>query len=239
MEITEILRKLEQGKANPYLCVAEDKRQYVVKGRSATSRGMISEYLCAKLGQDFGLPIPECKILDLSYELVEIDSNWERHLGGGPVFGSMFIAQTQEVNREIISKIHHQVLRDLRVFDYWIKNDDRNFTPIGGNPNLFFRSQDEMVVVVDHNLAFDTKFDLESFKKLHVSANAGLRQELAGVMDEDYKQRMNQAMDNFDGYCDNLPPVWLDADSNGSGWVAHIKRQLLEFKEDLFWEALK
>ncbi len=125
------------------------------------------------------------------------------------------------------------------VFDYWIKNEDRTLTVKGGNPNLFYRPRDHKLVVVDHNLAFDNSFDIESFRRLHLVANADLPPELEGVGDEDYKLRMTRAMEKFDGYCDNLPPEWLNTDANGREWVATIKRQLLEFKDDSFWEALK
>src|SRR5690606_32613188 len=172
-------------------------------------------------------------------ELVEYSPEYIQGLGTGTVFGSRYISETQEVNREILKHLPVQVLRDLWVFDYWIKNEDRTLTVLGGNPNLFYRPSDKKVVVIDHNLAFDADFDLKSFKRLHLVANAGLLPKLEGVGNEDYKQRMTQAMESFDSYCDNLPPEWLDADTDGRGWVERIRLQLLEFKKDSFWEALK
>ena len=239
MDIVEIIQKFEQGATEPYLCRAENGERYVVKGRSAPVKERISEYLCAMLGRDFGLPIPECELLSVPEELVEYSGEYSQGLGAGIAFGSTYVTETQEVNREILKYLPVETLRELWVFDYWIKNEDRTLTMKGGNPNLFYRPRDKKLIVVDHNLAFDADFSLESFRRLHLVANAGLLPELEGVGDEDYKQRMTQAMENFDGYCDNLPPEWLDTGANGREWVALIKRQLLEFKEDSFWEALK
>jgi hypothetical protein len=239
MDIVEIIRKFEQGATEPYLCRTENGERYVVKGRSAPVKERISEYLCAMLGRDFGLPIPECELLSVPEELVEYSGEYSQGLGAGTAFGSTYVTETQEVNREILKHLPVETLRELWVFDYWIKNEDRTLTVKGGNPNLFYRPRDKKLIVVDHNLAFDADFSLESFRRLHLVANAGLLPELEGVGDEDYKQRMTQAMENFDGYCDNLPPEWLGADTSGREWVAQIRRQLLEFEDNSFWEALK
>lgn len=239
MDIIEIIQKFEQGATEPYLCRAENGERYVVKGRSAPVRERISEYICAMLGRDFGLPIPECKLLSVPDELVEYSMEYTQGLGAGVAFGSRYVPETQEVNRDILKHLPVQILRDLWVFDFWVKNEDRTLTFKGGNPNLFYRPVDQKLVVVDHNLAFDASFDMESFRRLHLVANAGLPPELEGMGNEDYKQRMTQAMEKFDGYCDNLPLEWLDTDTRGREWVAQIMRQLLEFKENSFWEALK
>jgi len=58
LEITEIIRRAEQGRTGPFLCRASDGRQYFVKGRAATASGLMREWLGATLAQRFGLPVP-------------------------------------------------------------------------------------------------------------------------------------------------------------------------------------
>ena len=83
-----------------YLCRAEDGLQYVVKGRSATVLGCIKEWLCAGLGQAFGLPIPNFDILKLPEELLEYNTQLERDLGN-----NREERMAQVIRREL--KIHH------------------------------------------------------------------------------------------------------------------------------------
>ena len=56
--IEEIIRKMEQGKTEPYLCRDSIQEMYVVKRLTATFVGCIKEWICARLAKDFGLPIP-------------------------------------------------------------------------------------------------------------------------------------------------------------------------------------
>lgn len=240
MDIIEIIHKFEQGKTEPYLCRCSDELLYVVKGRSALARGCINEWLCAALGTVFGLPIPDYKILQLPTELMDCDARLEFDLGYDSLFGSAYQHHLEELNREILAKLDPQLLRDVFIFDYWVRNDDRNFTSKnGGNPNLFYRQSDNQVVVVDHNLAFDPEFDLNTFKQLHLGSSAWFDQQLAETSINYYKEKMDRAIAKFDAYCDNLPPEWLQSSSIPPDWRANTLKQLVEFKKDSFWELLK
>ena len=190
MDIVEIIRKLEQGKTEPYLCRAENDKLYVVKGRSALVTGCVNEVICARLGKAFGLPIPDFKVLQVPVELLEINAEYMKNLGDDPVFGSEYKDHTQEFDRTIMHKISPELLRDLFIFDYWIKNEDRCFTPHGGNPNLFYRSSDGLVVVIDHNLAFDPEFNLDDFKRLHLGREAWYAQGFTQFSIDGYKEKM-------------------------------------------------
>lgn len=191
------------------------------------------------LGTAFGLPIPDYKILQLPTELIDCDSNLEFGLGYDPLFGSAYQPYLEEINREILAKLNPQLLRDIFIFDYWIRNDDRNFTSKGGNPNMFYRQSDQQVVVVDHNLAFDQEFDLNTFKHLHLGSSAWFDQELAETSINYYKEKMNRAIAMFDSCCDNLPLEWLQSSSVPSDWRADTLKQLTEYENNSFWEQLK
>lgn len=63
LEITEIIQRADQGRTKPFLCRASDEKMYYVKGRAATTSGLIKEWLGAQFSQSFGLPTPESKIV--------------------------------------------------------------------------------------------------------------------------------------------------------------------------------
>lgn len=239
MEIIEIIRKMDQGQTEPWLCRAENDRLYVVKGKSAGAIGCVREYIGGCLGKAFGLPIPDFEILSIPEPLLEIEDQYRIKLGEDPVFGSVYEEHLEELNRTILRSLDAQVLKDLFVFDYWIRNGDRMFTDKGGNPNVFYRSSDGKVVVVDHNLAFDDDFELEEFKQYHLGRDAWFGQGLAELGVNYYTEKMQGVMENFDTYCDNLPLQWMESSTVGEGWPAKAGSQLIEFKEKIFWEKLK
>src|SRR5690606_29480112 len=89
LTIVEVLERSVQGRTEPYVCRGDDGEVYFVKGRSATRRGLIAEWLCACLGQEFGLPIAPYAIAHVPEELIEADlTGWLRDLGTGEVFAS-------------------------------------------------------------------------------------------------------------------------------------------------------
>ncbi|MDX9944074.1 MAG: hypothetical protein RBS35_04675, partial [Azonexus sp.] len=56
----------------------------------------------------------------------------------------------------------------MLVFDWWLHNEDRYLTELGGNPNLLWDIQAEQLAVIDHNQAFDPDFDTAHFLASHV-----------------------------------------------------------------------
>ena len=58
--ITEIVRRSEQGVTRPFLCRSADGTGYFVKGIvGAGAESLRAEWVCGKLAQTLGLPIPD------------------------------------------------------------------------------------------------------------------------------------------------------------------------------------
>ena len=57
LQVTEIVRRLDQGMTRPFIVRAEDDELYVAKGRETTQRGLMAEWICAHLATKIGLPI--------------------------------------------------------------------------------------------------------------------------------------------------------------------------------------
>lgn len=168
LQVTEIVRRLDQGMTRPFLVRAEDDALYVAKGREATQRGLIAEWICAHLAKELGLAIPEFSLLEVPQELAEALGVEGNALGAGLVFGSRQEAGVQEFAVTQLKRIDADERRRLLAFDWWVENADRSLTPHGGNPNLLWRAAENRLLVIDHNLAFDAEFDEAAFFATHV-----------------------------------------------------------------------
>ena len=166
IQIIEILGRSEQGMTRPFICRGEDNNIYFVKGSGAGRRSQICEWIAGNLALELGLPIAPFRIVDVPFALVENNPQYSE-LGAGPAFGSL--KQTiMELNYAGIEQVPVALQRDVLAFDWWIHNIDRMLTESGGNPNLFWAPEEERLVVIDHNQAFDPQFSAKDFFDYHV-----------------------------------------------------------------------
>jgi hypothetical protein len=208
LQVTEIVRRLEQGMTRPFLVRAEDDALYVAKGRETTQRGLMAEWICAHLARELDLSIPEFALLDVPRELTEALGADGAALGEGVVFGSRQEANVQEFTVTQLKRIDVDARRLLLAFDWWVENVDRSLTPHGGNPNLLWRAAESRLLVIDHNLAFDAEFDEAGFFATHV-----FREEADMVFGDlvcraETSARLAAALGCFDATISSLPPAW-------------------------------
>lgn len=163
LQVTEIVRRLDQGMTRPFLVRAEDDALYVAKGWDTSRRGLIAEWLCAHLAQRVGLPIPEFCLLDVPEELTRVLGAEGNALGHGLVFGSRQQVGVQEFAVTQLPRVDVGLRQRLLAFDWWVENADRSLSPHGGNPNLLWSASKQRLCVIDHNLAFDKEFDESVF----------------------------------------------------------------------------
>ncbi|WP_426032570.1 HipA family kinase [Cypionkella sp. TWP1-2-1b2] len=169
MQVSEILRRSEQGVTQPFVCRGRDGNVYFAKGRNLTRKGLVAEYVSAELAELFGVPTLEHTILNVPRELVVVSSEWRlKDLGPGPVFKTLAAAHLSEIDINTAKNVDQAVRKNVAVFDFWIGNGDRSLTEFGGNPNLFIDLSDGSLVVIDHNLAFDYEMSLVRQLELHV-----------------------------------------------------------------------
>ena len=241
INIIEIQQKMVQGKTEPWLCLGDDQTKFVVKRASATFKGCLYEWIAANLGQSFGLPIPDFALVSIDEALVEFDIDLYVGLGAGTAFGSSYKPNLQEVNVEIVKRADRRVLKDLYMFDYWIKNADRTLSVTGGNPNLYYDVVNDSLVVFDHNLAFDAEFDTGDHKNVHVASSLFKGQ--TDLFEPDinkgyYYQKFQNALDNLDAIIECIPEDWVKDIPNVNGEIDRIKVTLGAFEKDDFWRAL-
>lgn len=239
IEVTEILRQSEHGVTRPYLCRADDGELYYAKGFLAGRESLVFEWLAGCLGRAFGLPIPEFRILHVPDYLVSPDMGDYSDLGDGFVFGSRYVDALLELTRERVGKISLELQRDVLVFDWWVKNEDRKLGNIQGNPNLFLEPKDGHLVVLDHNCAFDKTFNPESFVSGHVFCQI-LRDTFGDLaFRAEYGNRFDDALSNWGEVCAEIPVDWLYWDGDVSGGqvvdLEKIYTDLCNHDSDGFW----
>lgn len=242
LEIVEYIRDFEQGMTRPALCLAEDGKHYVVKGNDATDAGLIREFIAAYLADEFGLAVPRSEIVQFPDSLCWGDSQLERRFGEKPCFASEYISNVQEFGRvQATEEKYAQFMRDLFVFDFWIKNDDRHFSvEHGGNPNLLTDQVADSLIVIDHNLAFSEDFDLESFRKTHVGRGFWFRDSQRSLFTEqEYKPRLEIAQAGLDQCLESIPPEWLENEETKPSVTESISITLNDIHTEEFWSAIK
>jgi hypothetical protein len=156
-----------------------------------------------------GLPIAPFSIVDIAPGLIIPSFGLElEELGAGLAFGSQKLAFCQEFAWGHYDLVAAELKRDILVFDWWIRNADRSLTEKGGNPNLLWDGQQEALVVIDHNVAFEEMFDEQAFLDTHV-----FRDEVNSVFGDwavrqQYQDRLSAVLPAFDLACDDAPEEW-------------------------------
>jgi hypothetical protein len=228
LEITEILHQSAHGYTRPYLCRASDDELYYVKGYLAGKESLVFEWIAGCLGRGFNLPIPEFRIVEVPQYLVGSDVGDYSDLGAGWAFGSRYVDALMEITRERARKVPLELQRDVVVFDWWIKNQDRTLGAIHGNPNLFIEPKHGQLVVLDHNCAFDKKFNTKVFVSEHVFSSVIDSSFNDLALRAEYGSRFDAAIGDWDGYCSELPDEWLYVDGDPSGELLVDLKELFE-----------
>lgn len=241
LTVIEILGRSQQGRTEPYICRCDDGEIYFVKGKAATRRGLIAEWLCAELASELKLPIAPYAIATVPDELIAADVDGiYQDLGTGPTFASSRVG-TMELNRTHIAHIPLSLRHDVLLFDWWIHNGDRNLTGIGGNPNLLWKPGSAgTLIMIDHNLAFDPDFDPAGFLSLHAFANDAMSLFHDISLRDKYRNRMMCALRCWSEICDTLPNEWRCIDAEQTIPAAFpfgsVKALLDRVSADAFWK---
>lgn len=238
LEVIEIQQRARQGFTEPFFCEASDGLTYVVKGKMATTAGLIKEWLGANLGKAFGLEIPDFNIIHVDRLVLEThDDGAMNSLGPGPAFASRCISPVYELNMSMIPDISLKVQQDILIFDAWVRNSDRTLSELGGNPNLLWDG--EKAHVIDHNLIFEPELSAIDLRESHV-----FRGQLNNIFEDyllrdEFQTRMQSALTGWSGWWDTLPEEWIELnDELQSLSQEQIYQQLEQDAQGDIWKRL-
>lgn len=239
IEITEVIRRADQGLSKPYVCRGENDQIYIVKSLGAGRRSLFAEWIAGHLGVAMGLPIAPFTQVYISPSLLSGDALLE--LGPGVAFGSAKRPVT-EWSYSLLNRVPVQTKRDLLVFDWWVKNGDRNYTTRGGNPNLFWQPGTDELLVIDHNQAFDGEVDRGNFFDTHVFSD-----QVEAITNDllyriEYSERLATALEQWDTIVDKIPESWFFADNEmtvpADFDLKEAHAMLVRYKNNEFWDWL-
>ena len=240
IEIVEIIGRATQGVTKPFICRGEDDQIYFVKGRGAGRRSLICEWVAGTLARDLGLPIAHFEIVDVPQALIQLGSRSDlSELGAGPAFGSQKILLV-ELSVSHMEHVSDSLKQDVLAFDWWVQNADRTLSIEGGNPNLFWAVNENKLVVLDHNQAFDLHFSGPNFVDSHA-----FNEQFSTISEDCFVQaqycaRFEAVVAGWDSICNTVPSEWWFIDPECTLPVnfdrADIKQRLLECRRDDFWK---
>jgi hypothetical protein len=239
VQIIEIMGRSEQGITKPFICRGDDKQVYFVKGRGAGRRSQICEWVGGVLGQKLGLPIAKFEIVDVPEELLEDGAMPNLgELGAGLAFGSRkFLAV--ELTPPAVDKVSLNLQREILAFDWWIRNGDRMLTRLGGNPNLFWSSGHELVMI-DHNQAFDRDFSKRDFFKFHAfNGQSGYILGDLSLQDR-YRDKFTKVLNCLEAIWNTIPQEWGFVDPEATVAtdfnIKEVRDLLMQCHSDGFWK---
>lgn len=237
--IEEVLGRSTQGVTEPFICRGDDGDIYYVKGYGAGRHSLIAEWVAAHLASAFGLPIADYALAEVPEQLVAAKVLPDiGDLGAGFVFASRKLTNAQELSPTTRDRVPDELARDVLVFDWWVRNEDRHLTDFGGNPNMLWDVAGDQLVVIDHNKAFDTDFHPERFLESHAFADRW--NEVFGDHDlrSTYKSRMELALQCLPVARASIPDSWWwvgDGVPANVSWDA-IAACLERCHRDDFWD---
>ena len=238
LEVHELTRRSIQGQTKPWHCRLSNGHTYYIKGTEALHRGLIVELLCAQLGRSLGLPIPNSEIAYLDQALLKYNDEAKKDFGENNcyVFASKEMENLVELKYSDLVSINPQVAKLLFFFDYLIQNEDRTLTEHSGNPNLFLNPNNSELVVLDHNLAFDTNFNFDGNKNIHAFQSFWYEIQLDLHFRTEMMEKLPIAINELAEYAKLIPAEWLTDSSN---LLNTIFITLNLYKEEVFWETLQ
>lgn len=222
------------------MCRASNDALYYVKGRNIGVRDLICEWLGTYLARSFGLPVADFDVLHIPEE-VRTYSVLGKLIGGSYAFGSKQTAQAEEFQWSHVGLTKSEAKSDLLVFDWWIRNTDRQLSQLGGNPNLLWHTTTSSPVVIDHNQAFDPNFNVVSFVEGH--AFRGQLVELFNDAEKRryYESKISRALSCWDVATELIPPEWFYLDEEQTLPVGFSTVEALallkRFEQEDFWKV--
>ncbi len=184
---------------------------YICKGKELTPSEKVNEFIGANLALQFGLPIPPFGLMNIPNEIIQYDNELKDSLGGGWVFASQYIENSQILTYNQISQVPSIIQRDILLFDCWVQNEDRTLTALGGNPNLLWENLNETLYVIDHNMILDAEWNEDNTKTLHPFKNQFTTRQPDMVDRLNYIQRFQKALSNWDYIISQIPKAWLNS----------------------------
>jgi hypothetical protein len=208
--IVEVLGRSLQGTTLPFLCRGDDDGLYYVKGRYAGLHSLCCEWIAGNLARAMDLWVPRFAIAEAPEALIDGSDRADiRELGSGLVFASARVEEAREITWMEARSCAEETKALILLFDWWVHNEDRILSKLGGNPNLLMTNRSEQPGepwVFDFNLAFDADFSPQRFWENHVFS--ALLPRWPFGFREHIEPQMRAALDRLEEWFEAMPKEW-------------------------------
>lgn len=232
--------ELGNGVSRPFICEAVDGELYFVKLKNAGFSQLIKEWVCGRLAQEMGLPVAEFQQVEIAKDLVTGNPEWETELGHGIAFGSRKLINALDL-RDPGSIKDKEIPGRILLFDWWVRNEDRKLTKMGGNPNCLWDIGAKQVAIIDHDNAFDPDFSVDQFWSHHVFRDC--RSFFAQAERERSRGWLEDGIAKLPEIWEELPAEWLFDEFGGErSGISRIMIEtvLMNFRQqdNDFWNTI-
>ncbi len=245
MDKVELIRdRMNMGITRPFICLTEQGQWFVTKTTAMMPLSqLLAEVIGSILAAEMGLPCPKCDFINIPSNAVLFASpDWKADLPTGTAFSSTYIkcskvAKTaQAKNPEYLPE---QMQKLLYMFDHWILNSDRTASQVGtGNINLLFDEQQQKILVIDHNLAFDEQADFAE----HIFAPKNRDWQLDWIDKQNFTDKAIDILKNFDHIYQSIPDDWFSTDDKFlemENEIDRIKMLLNQITQPNYWDNIE
>ena len=229
-EVIEIIDRCAEGTcvSRPFRARTDDGSLYWIKGCGSgwTRHELCHELLAARLATALEIPIAEYTILDVPPMLLEFCAvPGIEALHAGPAFGSLHVENGVSLPPVAVHSVPEPLRQKILLFDWWIQNEDRILSELGGNVNLLWNPNGRRLTIIDHNNAFDNDFDESEFFQNHVFQAERTRMSEPFLLEQ--SQLFEKAATFFTELIKDFPEEWMDRQMNPGDFVPESAIEIL------------
>ncbi|MFC0323320.1 HipA family kinase [Gallibacterium melopsittaci] len=244
-KIIFIRERTKMGITRPFICQTETGKWVIVKTLAMMPLPqLLAEVFGSLLAHRIALPSPEVCFVDVTPESNSyVSAEWKRDLPTGTAFASVFmknakIAKTAQAMN--INYLDEPTQKLLYMFDRWILNSDRTASTVGtGNINLLFDEQQQKILVIDHNLAFDENAQFDE----HIFSTKNRSWRLDWVDKDTFNNKAIDILKEFDDIYQLIPENWFILDDEEyqkmNDEINRIKAILSRITEPHYWDNIE
>lgn len=210
-QVATIIERCAEGTcvSRPFRVRVDDGDMYWIKGCGLgwNRRELCYELLAARLAEALALPVASYAVVDVPQSLLEYCGvQGIEALRAGPAFGSLHVEAGVSLPPVAVDTVPPLLRQRILLFDWWIQNEDRSLSALGGNVNLLWNAAARQLTIIDHNNAFDPGFDEVSFFENHVFRDERMRMAPAFVLEQ--AQLFAKVSALFGQYTQDFPDEW-------------------------------
>ena len=240
-----IRERTKMGVTRPFICQTEAGKWVIIKTLAMMPLSqLLAEMFGSILAREIGLPCPEVSFVEVTPESSNyVSAEWRNDLPVSTAFASKFMKNakiaktTQAMNINYLDETNQKL---LYMFDRWILNSDRTASTMGtGNINLLFDEQQQKILVIDHNLAFD---ETALFNE-HIFSPKNRSWHLDWVDQDTFSKKAIDILSKFNDIYQSIPDNWFPIDDEEhqkmDAEINRIKAILSRITETHYWNNIE